>query len=55
MPNRLKKIKALILRKDSCVQIDFFLLLDGPEHAYHEILNKRQAVYRKSSFPGHAE
>ena len=27
-----------------CVQIDFFLLLEGPENAYYEILNKRQPV-----------
>jgi general stress protein 26 len=27
-----------------CVQVEFFLLLDGPENAYYEILNKRQPV-----------
>jgi nitroimidazol reductase NimA-like FMN-containing flavoprotein (pyridoxamine 5'-phosphate oxidase superfamily) len=27
-----------------CVQIDFFLLLDGPERAYYEIPHKRQPI-----------
>ena len=36
------------IRKDDmtvvCVQVDFFLLLDGPERAYHEILDKPQPM-----------
>jgi len=44
MADMLDKIKDLILRKDDiavmCVQVDFFLLLEGPERAHYEILDK---------------
>ena len=28
-----------------CVQADFFLLLDGPERAYHEVPDKTKSIY----------
>ena len=39
---------AGFIRRDGmavmCVQVDFFLLLEGPERAYYEILDKRQPI-----------